>query len=245
MNRVAKTTIVTLLLGLSLGACSKNRDNDRKPEKRNTDPSDRSIVADSAEVAKSKDAEACDTKNAGLIAEIAAALDKRKDEIQELEKNTPLSDSYDVVKVGPTYFYKLKKDLVAQPGWKQDKENWAKASELFAKVKDQPINQEWIQLNRKARSLVFDDRRRVLGKRNMTLGHADDDTLKDLRAGIENCIKEPNCNLPKTDAKIDAIIQKTPLYLKHVKALTSKAAHDEALLKAYAADVDVDIADRG
>src|SRR5690606_30845288 len=90
------------------------------------------------------------------------------------EKLIPFSGSFVVEK----------EKVSSEHGWKQDRYSWANAYQYYLKNISAPTSHFWSVLNSTVRSLITDDRRRVIHGHNFFLNHSHIENLPALQKTI-------------------------------------------------------------
>ncbi len=179
---------------------------------------------------------ACDAQNQAKMEEVARALDERKVEIEAfIAKSagaTETQDRWNHVKLGPITVRTLKAEMRPKNEWIEDTESWDSIYQEYLKIKETPVSEAWVSLNREALGILPDDLDRVEGYPQY-FSHADGPKIKALSETIQACLDDSNCEEPADFQKMVAdLFPDHPVYPKKAlsaHALASKAQKRESL----------------
>ena len=202
---------------LVLGACgggTNRQDPESAPINRPAHYEPGSLVEVLVAIHDSKWKEECDTATESLQFEVAAAIDKHKDEISAFAKARASDPAlFDKVDVGPIYLQK-RKSLPEKPtGWQEDADaNWKELHARYLKLKGQPMNLDWYLLSREVRSRILDDESRVVYSENYGLTKDDGPKVLELESALDACLKDTACGNAKLSESLKTFVANNSLY---------------------------------
>ena len=212
--------LLALVSAVFLQSCAKQDDEPAQIVARpaHAEPITGSLVAALVEIQSSDDLYDCDIKLKTKIEEIARALDERHIEIQQfLKEQTPAAERYKKVPMGPIFV----KEKIPDPnfvykGWQNEAYGWEELHKLFLTIKNEPVNAKWTWLDSDARSLMSNDKYRVVYKANFYLDRNSGPLLMALDAKVRACVNDESCTDIKLSKEDETFIKNIPIYKKIV-----------------------------
>lgn len=126
----------------------------------------------------------CEQGSAALAREMVSVLESRR---KELAKLVPPKQVGGAV------------SAVATDTWIERQDSWKKTYAAFQAIKDQKLEThslEWLNLNGQVRSLLYDDRARILDQQNYSIDHNTASFVEEIAAKVRECLALPECLEP-------------------------------------------------
>jgi hypothetical protein len=187
-------------------------------------------------------AEACDRVWGDKALEVARALDTRENEIKKVLESIPTSEDYRQVPLPPTYAREAIVKFKSTPGWNEYSESWSNIYQEYLKIKDQPTQYKWVNLNTSVRSILADDTNRI-GGTNVYLDRISAPLLEKALREIQQCTEKPSCIAAALSPDSEAFVKRIPYYDFYWQKIgkNTDAAHDRANLEKLASDMKADL----
>lgn len=195
--------------------------------------------------------EGCDIEAKDMQLEMAQALDSKSAEIEKYAKELPQKESsyYKKVAMGKILVMEVANPRTPKKGWNLDEEgaSWADSYSHYQQIKDQPVNKFWLRLNSDVRSLVTNDRSRILQGANLFLNYASLKFLEPLKTAINECVVESSCTRPVLSPELTSFVGSVPYYRFYLRKLDSEdeSLDKRALVKRFHNRVSYDVMDNG
>lgn len=190
-----------VLCALSLFGCSKSEDSSRGSGNENNRAFEGNLEEKYGKIFSKENEvffESCDFENRNHILEIAKELEKRRSEIVAFTKKA--KDSKDTASQRIEYnlngfvFVEATSTAASQAnGWTTRTLSWKKIRDEYLQIKDQPVDQNWLWLDRVARGLAPDEESRLVDLDHQGVGRNSEVLIREILAKIEACKKEPTC----------------------------------------------------
>ena len=161
--------------------------------------------------------ENCDQKLSDIQSTLIAALDLKSAEILEesiAKKDHP--DSY--IPFSKSYLINNPKKP-ARKGWQDEPYSWSLANDFYNKHVNDSTPQFWSTLDAYVRSLITDDRKRVVYGYNLSLTHDQVEKLSAMKEIAESCKTDTRCIQPHWSDDQLKIISEVPAYAYYQSAL--------------------------
>ncbi len=167
----------------------------------------------------------CEARLAGVQKLLAKALDERGQKVElpvipasssrsQFENSSSRPEVPGVVwyTLGKArYFHDQRAPL--QPDelkWKEEIKSWEKAYLLYLEIRDKPMDPRWENLNIRVRSLILDDRRRLIDQIDYTVSKDDIEDVKRLDEQVRGCQREIHCLQIPLDEGTRRQIERSP-----------------------------------
>lgn len=184
-----------------------------------------SVVVAVKEVLAGPFAGDCDVRLGSKLLEIARQLDVRAADIQRIATAPPAVRR---VEVGDTFF--TEHDFVeGKNEWVQRVRGWADIFKYYDKIKTQPTNSLWVNLDANVRATLVDDRNRAVRGVDTGLDHAAGPLLKRFREILNDCL---NASCAKMDlpSEVEALVQRNrhmrEMWTAYKKSKSSREEQD-------------------
>jgi hypothetical protein len=105
-----------------------------------------------------------------------------------------------------------KEKFAARSGWQEDPYSWQIAYDFYLKHLSENDSHFWTTLNAYVRSLITDDRNRIVYGYNLTLTHDQVEKLLPLRETVETCKTDTRCGQPDWSDDQKKMISQIPAY---------------------------------
>lgn len=222
LNEFRLLAIILIVIGGS--ACSSNNDSSFDP--RGTAPEDKHQVYQGPlyqayrSVQESLHREKCDQKLDDIKSTLITALDLKSDELIKaslIQKNHP-----------STYIPFARSYLVNNPkrearkGWQTEPYSWSTIYDYYRRNLDKNKPNFWTTVNAYVRSLITDDRKRVVYGYNLSLSHDQIEKIPSLKETTESCLTDTRCIQPKWNEEQLNLISEVAAY-SHFHSRLTKA----------------------
>jgi hypothetical protein len=109
-----------------------------------------------------------------------------------------------------------------KPRWSEEVRAWEKSYLLYLEIRDNPQDPRWEDLNIQVRSLILDDRRRLIDGIDYTLSKDDVEGVKRLSEQVTACKNNFECSQPQLDEESRLQIERSPELKKLFNRLESE-----------------------
>ena len=135
----------------------------------------------------------CDKNQRHMVLEVSAAVEANRGNILTLQKQQ-LSQSADtqITKMNGYEFvdqkFKEYPDL-----WEEDRSSWSDLYFLYNRIKNDPMNKNWVSLNAQARSLISEDDDRILAASHPGFRRGEKERILRVHEILKACFNNENC----------------------------------------------------
>jgi hypothetical protein len=166
------------------------------------------------ELQQSKWTEDCDLKIAADQSKLARLLDGRSVEIKSLAEKMPQTENFKSVELGPI---RVREEITAPtlaPGWTSASYGW---NELLERGKSLPqnVNSDWYYLESDVRSIITDDRSRLIHGTNVYLRRLDYPVIRTALIEAVSCINQDDCHWPKFTDDALSLFEQNLIYAQY------------------------------
>jgi hypothetical protein len=212
LNDFRLVTMLFIVMGAS--ACSSN--NESSYDQRGVAPEGKHEIYQGPlyhayrSVQESLHKEKCDTKLDEIKSTLITALDLKSDAL--------LKASLKQKKYPENYIPFAKSYLVNNPkktpreGWQLEPYSWGLIYEFYRKNLDKNKTNFWPTVNAYVRSLITDDRKRVVYGYNLSLNHEQIEKIPALKEVTESCMTDTRCIQPHWSDEQLKLISEVPAY---------------------------------
>jgi hypothetical protein len=152
-----------------------------------------SVLRDLRQIYPKENVDVCFDKSKNIILEIAGALDQRQNELDDLDRAG--EDGWQNINFKLTYLRtSTHKHPPAKNEWELLTEAWSEVINDYQKIKNQPVNQDWLQLEIDVKSLVDNDADRILLKQAMFITPFNIKSFLNISKKIKECVNAPSCD---------------------------------------------------
>jgi hypothetical protein len=133
-------------------------------------------------------------------------------------------------------------------GWKTSMASWTGLNQYFNENIDHPPAGFWDNLNQAARSLLLEDRIRVVNGTNRGLDHGNIPHIPAIVAAVEKCNADPACSEPLFESpEVELAVKSVPMYRFFDQRIRSQDDFSERrkLLERFLKRTKADLADHG
>lgn len=175
----------------------------------------------------------CDIKLKNAKYAIARDLEKYKDRIQRYNQSKNLqTNPGSLVHIGTFSFAYTPPTNIPSKWIKENLPSWYDLVGYHRALSEGGGSDEnWSYLNKQVRSLIFDDKSRILNWVNFSFEHSDEKKLKSLHKVMTDCISDVTCSLKNFDPNIEKWALTKSFYTYHINKIKS-AQDKETLSKA-------------
>lgn len=186
--------------------------------------------------------ERCDDTFGPIRREISRVLDQRMDEILEVMA-TPVPDSkIEGIPAGPVLINKLTEKPASVDKWETSVESWKVIEQIYNEIRNTPTDRRWVGLNSYVRSILLDDRSRVLNGVNFYLTRADFPVLPQVKEALDACEADQTCLQPAFSPDAAALVSRN-LYYQQFAAKLTEGSDNRKYITRWKKWVDFDLAD--
>ncbi len=192
-----KLTLLVALSATGLVACGAPNSNPVDPA-----PSEKAIVGDLvtnyAELIASTKAGKCDKANTDLRLQIVKSLDDHTAAIKQAshDRYAKIDPAWTVSKIGPETIITLAPKPTAPDGWTTYNESWTAIESQYSKLNASSPIEKWMALNSSVRSVLMNDRNRILHNTAYAYHHDDFEALNSARDALQACKLDASCVSP-------------------------------------------------
>jgi len=190
-------------------------------------PSEGALTKLLNEIESSGNLDDCDTKNSEQKHELARVFDERNNEIDRVFRGLDQIGSAPVIKLNGVPFILSQTKRTKKTKWLGFHSSWNKYYNDYLKIKDSPIDKEWVYLSIQVYSILSSDEDRVLFEQNLSLNHKNYKIVELLRAQIETCFNQPQCTNPVLSSTVNALAWSNPVYKPFIQNLRLNGPHAE------------------
>jgi len=145
--------------------------------------------------------EPCDLKVSKKQEELISVLDNKSAEIalhvkSKVTSGASISRYHHEYQLGNFQFLVRDESFPIAPAeWDVEiQDSWEEIYQLYTKIKDSPVDNNWLYINSVARSLMFDDKERIIYGTNLHITRKQKELLKSLASEINQCaLKSGEC----------------------------------------------------
>lgn len=139
----------------------------------------------------------CDYDLKEIKLEMTKALESKKNEIQKLrnaDANTLSDDKYKLISVGKIQIFDNRSRNIGKDLWeKVDEGDWYSLIGRYKKIKNTPVDMEWVRLDFDVRYILGEEEDRITYNANLSLDYDDQDDLAELVNLASNCYENSEC----------------------------------------------------
>ena len=162
------------------------------------------------DIQDSQNREKCDQKLSNIQSTLITALDLKTNDLLNLaysQTNNPL----ELAPFGRSYLVNKQK-IAPKKGWQENPYGWGIAYDYYLKHKDDSNPHFWTVLNAYVRSIITDDRKRVVYGYNYSLNHTQVEKLGSLKETVEACRTNTRCGQPDWSDDQKQLVSEIPAY---------------------------------
>lgn len=123
-----------------------------------------------------------------------------------------------------SFLVDLPKKVPPSTEWSSFIFGWEELHQFYLKNKSNPDPRVWTQLNVRGRSLLLEDKRRIVGRRNYGIHRNNLDSLPKIMASAASCQKDPACSRPALDLDTELALRSIPFYKAFLEQLDAEEA---------------------
>lgn len=239
------TISLAFIFSISLAACGSKSNHSRGDAPDERAGVQGSIRENLDKVHASEWTEDCDKNFKDKQYEIASALDSLEAELRKMTETRPPSKRFRRVNLGPITVREKISEEQPKSGWQEYEYNWLTISKFFKEIQNQPINEEWLDLNSVVRGILVDDQQRVINGTNYYLDKDSGPSVLTLKLVLQDCHIQPTCTEPAYTPDLSVFIGNQPYFAQYKRALEkeSEFTKKRELLKKFVNRVTVDARD--
>lgn len=208
--------VLMIMIISAVSACSSDKKDPPFESSRETAPENKHEVYKGPlyqayrSIQESKYREACDQKLSGMQSELITALDlKSTDLLKQALKQNNHPENY--IPFSKGYLVDNPKKL-ARKGWQNQSYSWGSAYRYYQNAANRSKPWFWQTLDTYVRSLITDDRKRVVYGYNLALNHEHMEKLLSLKEVAEACKTDTRCSEPNWSDDQRKMISEIPYY---------------------------------
>lgn len=210
--------------------------------KANREPLPQELEATALEIQNSKFVQQCDHQYGQARIDISRELDRRHADIVRIQKESPVDEDVKRVTVGPISIDEPFTQPKLEDKWEKFTLGWPDAQRLWDEYQADPSDENLVGLNSVVRSLMFDDRNRVLHGVNVYLTRTDLKSLINLRDQVNACAADANCTRPNYSDDARSLATKNDYYRSYFR--DNYFYQDREALTKWLKDLNIDVEDK-
>lgn len=225
-----KTSLKILIFCLLAVGCAKEKSSESVRE---AGVKSESITGSLVENVNSVQADefrtACEDKFRDVQLELAKALDAKAGEIDRFvrARGDTSSANFRRVQLGPITARERINSSIPRAGWQSFRNSWSEAWADYQKLRNLPVNADWMQLNMDVRSLILNDVNRVVNGQNFYLDHNSSYGVEMLAGALDACVQNADCSEAPNSGYLQKFIESQPIYFAYRKLIGEKNAFSE------------------
>lgn len=138
--------------------------------------------------------EPCDFANKDKVLEIASVLEAKRSEIEALSKKSETGSDASFTQLGRFKFLNAKASAKPPENkWVSDTWEWQEIFRFYEKIKNLPVDNNWMRLNSVVRSCIVDEQDRLSSHAFMGISHDSAPTLKVIADQADLCLANQAC----------------------------------------------------
>jgi hypothetical protein len=154
----------------------------------------------------------CDSRYRSTEEEIANVLDDNFAEIKSLTEKPVESGDFNRFQLGSLWMWERKQKEPAIDKWVEGTYSWDNIYKYYTKIKDTPINQNWVYLYSDAQYLLSIDWLRLIDYTNSELDKDSLPLLNEALIPLRNCYQDSTCFEPKMSEKVEQFLTQNRIY---------------------------------
>jgi hypothetical protein len=241
-SRILATICTALTLLALLPACG-GRKNDTRSQGYQDLRLAANLLQELADLEDSPYFEPCDRIHAKTKREILAAIQKPFPSRSSPQSEDPGGHRHHRIPFQGSFLLDLPKKNPESKDWSTFIYGWGSLHEFYLKNKEPLELRTWAKLNSLARSLLLEDKRRILGRRNYGIHRNNLASVPKILSAVATCEKDASCSRPVFDADTELSLRSIPYYKMFLDQLDAEASAGarRALLPAILARVRTDL----
>lgn len=171
----------------------------------------------------------CDLDQKAARIELAQALDQRRDQIETLRaqmRNDNAKAETISYKIGRLQVSKVKEPKTGIDQWAQDVYSWNDIVSLYQRIKNQPVDENWVYLNIDVRGVVVDDMDRIVEWANYSIQRLDKPMLEQIYQIVSLCVEQKCSELKLAPEQIE-LLKSRDFYPFHLRKLSEAKNPEE------------------
>jgi len=234
-------TILTLIVNLT-GCADVKSFIGNKRARNEAEPLPKQLEQIALSLDKSEYREHCDNIYGPIRRDITWSLDHRMDEILAVMATPTTDDKIEILDAGPIAINKLREKKTGEDKWQNVVDSWKEVETIWAEIRNTSTDRRWVGLNSYVRSLLSDDRQRILNGVNYYFTRTDIPALPEVKSGLDTCEADPNCTNPEFSENADALTKKNYYYNQFLEVLAENK-DNRTYIGRFKRWVDFDVAD--
>jgi len=213
--------IICFLFVLATG-CSHSKDQGQGPlDARESISLKGSLIENMNENFLGKWLERCDYAYRDKEEEILKALDQRASKINEQIQISQGTSDFDRIQFGSLWLRRMKDKSPPPNKWQHQFYSWESLYKSYQRIKELPVNEDWIFLNRIAIFLLNFDRLRIINEENMERGNDSGALILAAESSITECLNKPECPLPLFSQNVEQFLKANTIYKDYVASTSN------------------------
>ncbi|MBU6155138.1 MAG: hypothetical protein KGP28_12615 [Bdellovibrionales bacterium] len=193
-----------------------------------------SLSKELQEIYKHPRLDPCDSSQREIKKLLVTALEENEEKVNDYPSTSSEESSAagkpvtqaKLVEFQGSYLIHLPKIHSDSAGWSTDLQGWGILHDFFKQNADNPTPQFWRIINENVRSLLLEDKTRVINETNRGIDHANVLHLPRIHSEVESCFQNPGCEAPNFDSALSLAVKSIPLYRFFDQALRSRSSLD-------------------
>ena len=215
------------LICLSLfifSACGKHSGDDGRSGSVHIDPNlNAPLMKELHDIQTSEWVSDCDLTWSSIKTELVTVLVSKEKELEQSSGAGTEQSSAHQIKFAGSYLDDLPQVVPTSSEWTNYTYSWKSVYEFYRRNVKEPYPEFWQDLNFKVRSLLLEDKKRVIWSSNDGIDHLSAPHFKTFYNSIRKCEQDENCVAIDLSADEIKILNSIPFYAFRLKELNSTA----------------------
>ena len=166
--------------------------------------------------------EPCDRMQSKIKHELLSAIQKPR-EGWDTPRRAPDHPEHRIAFQG-SFLVDVPKRVPESKEWSSFIFGWERLYQFYLKNRDHPEPRIWAKMNALGRSLLLEDKRRILGRRNYGIHRENLPFLPEIFSAFDACQKDSSCSRPSLQPKIELAARSIPYYKMFIEQLESEGS---------------------
>ena len=166
-------------------------------------------------IQESRNAESCDQSQDAIkknLLRILATTGPETETPSAASPDAPKPEKPELVPFQGSHLVNLPKRKITRKGWISFAEDWKSTDEWYSNLQDKKAAGTWSELNSAVRSLLLEDKKRVLYRSNQGFDHENITYLEEIGRAVDDCMKIETCAKPDLSPASSLAAKSVPFY---------------------------------
>jgi hypothetical protein len=157
------------------------------------------------------------------VEEHQAAMKEEANESSVAESSSPHTPQARLIEFQGSHLVDLPKIATKSDGWTTNIQGWRGIHNFYKQNADKPTPRFWRAMNEAVRSLLLEDKIRVINGTNRGIDHENVQQLLAISAKVESCMKDAACEIPDFSDELALAVKSIPMYRFFYQGLRSNS----------------------